>query len=82
MTLQNLETVLLVIPVSPIASTRSSTCRVDTPPIYASCITATKAFSDVRRGARKPGKYDPERSFGTYPSDRTTGLTIQSALVM
>ena len=27
--------------------------------------TSVSAFSDVRRGSRKPGKYEPCRSFGT-----------------
>jgi hypothetical protein len=56
MSLQRLDTVLLDMPDSPIACTRSSTLRVDTQPIHASCITATKAFSEVRRGSKKPGK--------------------------
>ena len=64
MSLHNLLTEDLEIPVMPIACTNSSTRRVDTPPIQASWITATKAFSSVRRGSRKPGKYDPWRSFG------------------
>jgi hypothetical protein len=34
----------------------SSTLRVETPPIHASWITATKAFSVVRRASRKGGK--------------------------
>ena len=65
MSLQSLDTVLLEMPLSPIACTRSSTFRVETPPLHASWITATSAFSDVRRGSRKPGKYAPVRSFGT-----------------
>ena len=40
----------------PIACTKSSTRRVDTPPIQASWITATKAFSVILRGSRKGGK--------------------------
>jgi hypothetical protein len=43
-------------PVSPIACTRSSTRRVETPLIQASWITATRAFSEVFRGSRKGGK--------------------------
>ncbi len=65
MSLQSFDTVLLEMPERPMACTSSSTRRVDTPPIHASWITATSAFSDVRRGSRKPGKYDPCRSFGT-----------------
>jgi hypothetical protein len=56
MSLHSLLTVLLLIPASPIACTRSSTRRVDTPLIQASWITATSAFSDVFRGSRKGGK--------------------------
>jgi hypothetical protein len=41
------------------AWTRSSTRRVETPPIQASWITATKAFSVILRGSRKAGKYEP-----------------------
>ena len=41
-----------------------STRRVDTPPIQASWITVTSAFSAVLRGSRNGGKYDPCRSFG------------------
>ena len=40
----------------PIACTSSSTRRVETPPIQASWMTATKAFSVVRRASRKGGK--------------------------
>ena len=46
MSLHSLLTVLLLIPASPIACTRSSTRRVETPPTQASWITATSAFSD------------------------------------
>src|SRR3954470_1648695 len=56
MSLHSFETVLLEMPESPMACTRSSTRRVDTPPIHASWITATSAFSDVRRGSRNPRK--------------------------
>ena len=35
---------------------RSSTRRVETPPIQASWITATGAFSEVFRGSKKGGK--------------------------
>jgi hypothetical protein len=42
-------TVLLLMPSRPIACTRSSTRRVETPPIQASWITATRAFSLVLR---------------------------------
>ena len=43
-------------PLTPMAWTRSSTFRVDTPAIHASWITAVSAFSIVRRGSRKAGK--------------------------
>jgi len=56
MSLQSLETVDLEMPVMPMAWTSSSTRRVLTPPIYASWITATSAFSTILRGSRKPGK--------------------------
>src|SRR5512144_1263315 len=64
MSLHSLLTEDLEIPVMPIAWTSSSTRRVETPPIQASWMTDTSAFSTVRRGSRKPGKYDPCRSFG------------------
>src|SRR5512134_3266088 len=64
MSLHSLLTEDLEIPVMPIACTSSSTRRVETPPIQASWMTDTSAFSTVRRGSRKPGKYDPWRSFG------------------
>jgi hypothetical protein len=41
---------------SPIACTRWSTRRVETPPIQASWITATKAFLVIFRGSRNGGK--------------------------
>ena len=56
MSLHSLLTVLLPIPLSPIACTSSSTRRVETPPIHASWITATQAFSEVFLGSRKGGK--------------------------
>ncbi len=56
MSLHSFETVDFEIPVSPMAWTRSSTRRVETPPIQASWITATRAFSEVFRGSRKGGK--------------------------
>src|ERR671926_1309932 len=56
--LHSFETWLFEMPLSPIACTSSSTRRVDTPPIQASWITVTSAFSAVR-GSRKGGKYDP-----------------------
>src|SRR3954467_3041741 len=62
--LHSLLTVLLLIPASPIACTRSSTRRVETPPTQASWITATSAFSAVLRGSRNGGKYEPCRSLG------------------
>jgi hypothetical protein len=64
MSLHSLLTVLLPIPESPMACTRSSTRRVETPLIQASWITDINAFSDVFRGSRKGGKYVPYRSFG------------------
>jgi hypothetical protein len=56
MSLHSFETWLFEIPVSPMACTRSSTRRVETPPIQASWITATRAFSVILRGSRKGGK--------------------------
>ena len=56
MSLHSLETVLFEMPARPIACTSSSTRRVETPPIHASWITATSAFSEVFRGSRKGGK--------------------------
>ena len=56
MSLQRLETWLFEMPLMPIACTRSSTLRVDTPWIQASWTTATSARSAVFRGSRKPGK--------------------------
>ena len=64
MSLQSLETWLFEMPDSPIAWTSSSTRRVETPPIQASWITVTSAFSAVLRGSRKGGKYEPWRSLG------------------
>jgi hypothetical protein len=40
----------------PIACTSSSTRRVETPPIHASWITATKAFSETFRASKNGGK--------------------------
>jgi len=40
----------------PIACTRSSTRRVDTPPIQASWMTAINAFSEPLRASRNGGK--------------------------
>ena len=54
--LHSLETGDLLMPDSPIACTRSSTRRVDTPPIQASWITATSAFSELLRASRNGGK--------------------------
>ncbi len=48
----------------PMAGTRSSTDRVDTPLTYASMITAYRAWSMRRRGSSSSGKNDPLRSFG------------------
>src|SRR5947209_4540438 len=65
MSLHSLDTVLFEMPDRPIACTSSSTRRVETPPIQASWITATSAFSLTFRGSRNGGKYEPCRSFGT-----------------
>src|SRR5207248_4500512 len=54
--LHSLETCDLLIPDSPIACTRSSTRRVDTPPIHASWMTAISAFSELLRASRNGGK--------------------------
>jgi hypothetical protein len=56
MSLQSLETGLFEMPVRPMAWTRSSTRRVETRPIQASLITATRAFSVIFRGSRNGGK--------------------------
>jgi hypothetical protein len=56
MSLHSFETVLFEMPESPIARTSSSTLRVDTPPIQASWITATSAFSLTFLGSRNGGK--------------------------
>ena len=56
MSLQSLETCDLLIPDSPIACTRSSIRRVDTPPIQASWITAISAFSELLRASKNGGK--------------------------
>ena len=50
------ETWLFEMPVMPIALTRSSTERVETPCTYASWMTAISALSAVRRGSRNDGK--------------------------
>ena len=68
MPLHSSDTWLFEIPLIPIACTRSSTLRVETPWIHASWITATKACSVVRRGSRKPGTYEPLRSLGILRS--------------
>ena len=62
--LAQLETWLFEMPLSPIACTSSSTRRVDTPPIQASWITVTSAFSAVLRGSRNGGKYEPLAQLG------------------
>src|SRR4051794_27365238 len=62
--LQSLETWLFEMPVSPIACTSSSTRRVETPPIQASWMTATSAFSAILRGSRNGGKYEPPACAG------------------
>lgn len=56
MCLQSLDTWLFEMPVSPMAWTRSSTLRVDTPAIHGSWMTAMKDFSDVLRGSRNGGE--------------------------
>ncbi len=56
MSLHSFETVDLEMPARPIACTRSSTRRVEAPPIQASWITAISAFSEVFLGSRKGGK--------------------------
>src|SRR6201987_2070184 len=61
--LQSLETCDLLIPDSPIACTRSSTRRVETPPIQASWRTAISAFSELLRAWRNGGKEAPLRQF-------------------
>ena len=54
--LHSFDTCDLLIPDSPIACTRSSTRRVETPPIHASWITAISAFSELLRASRNGGK--------------------------
>jgi hypothetical protein len=54
--LHSFETWLFEMPESPIACAISSTRRVDTPPIQASWMTATNAFSVVLRASRNGGK--------------------------
>ncbi len=44
------------IPDNPIAWIKSSTRRVETPPIHAFWITAASAFSETFRASRKGGK--------------------------
>ena len=56
MSLQSLDTVLLPMPARPMAWTSSSTRRVETPPIQASWMTATSAFSLTFLGSRNGGK--------------------------
>jgi hypothetical protein len=56
MSLQSFETVDFEMPERPIACTKSSTRRVETPPTQASWITATSAFSEVLRGSRNGGE--------------------------
>ncbi len=56
MSLHSFETVLLEMPDRRMAWTSSSTRRVETPPIQASWITATSAFSLVFLGSSKGGK--------------------------
>jgi hypothetical protein len=51
-----LETWLLEMPLKPIACTRSSTRRAETPAIQASWITAVSAFSIMRLGSRNGRK--------------------------
>ena len=46
----------MLIPESPMACTRSSTFRVETPAIQASWMTETNAFSVVFLASRKGGK--------------------------
>jgi hypothetical protein len=38
---------------------------IGTPSVRETMASATSAFSEVLRGSRKPGKYEPCRSFGT-----------------
>ncbi|KEQ02435.1 hypothetical protein GV68_21990 [Pseudorhizobium pelagicum] len=60
MSLHSFDTDDFEMPVMPMACTRSSTFRVDTPLIHASWITATSAFSTVFLGSRKPGNREPQ----------------------
>jgi hypothetical protein len=56
-----LETCDLLIPERPIACTRSSTRRVDTPPIQASWMTAISALSELLRAFDEGGELWPFR---------------------
>ena len=58
MSLHSLETWLFEMPDKPIACTKPLTRRVETPPIHASWITVTSAFSAVLRGSRKGGNLE------------------------
>src|SRR5215471_2812006 len=69
MSLHSLETCDLLMPDSPIACTRSSTRRVDTPPIQASWMTAINAFSEPLRASRSGGKHG-SRDFDTADAYR------------
>src|SRR5262249_62236025 len=62
--LHSFDTCDLLMPDSPIACTRSSTRRGDTPPIQASLITATSAFSELLRASRNGGEKLPPPQFG------------------
>ncbi len=70
---QSLLTVLLLMPSRPIATTRSSTRRVETPPIYASWITATRAFSLVLRPPGTAGSNCPGAVWGYAGAARRGG---------
>ena len=57
--LHSLDTVLLEMPLTPMAGVNASTRRGDTPPLQASWMTATGAVSEVLRGSGKLGHSCP-----------------------
>jgi len=59
-------------PVPSIALTRGSTERVETSRTWASWITAVRAFSAIRRGSRKLGKYESLAQLGDAQFDRAS----------
>src|SRR5215472_11644454 len=86
MSLHSLETWLFEMPARPIACTSPSTRRVETPPIHASWITVTSAFSAVLRGSRNGGKVRSLAQLGDAQLQRAearvqTTLAISVAVI-